>query len=53
MHLNITIILMRIENVPPQNDLEFFLSASHWLDAYVSPFDHHLEALEIAIKDIL
>jgi TIR domain len=47
------IIPMRIENVPPARSLEYFLSTSHWLDAFPAPIDHHLEILVETVASTL
>jgi outer membrane biosynthesis protein TonB len=49
----VTVIPMRIENVAPQDDLEFFLGAPHWLDAFTPPLERHLEHLVSAIHALL
>ena len=46
----IIIIPFRIENVTADGNLEFFLAASHWLDAYTPPLDPHLNRLSDAIR---
>ena len=45
VHNKLQIVPFRIENVTPAKSLEYFLSAPHWLDAFSSPVDHHLEYL--------
>ena len=47
------LIPMRIENVPPARSLEYFLSTSHWLDAFPPPIDHHLEILVETVASTL
>jgi hypothetical protein len=44
---------VRIEDVLPGEDLEYFLGTPHWLDAFHPPFEQHLDALVSAIKEIL
>lgn len=44
---------IRIEDVLPSDDLEYFLSSSHWLDATTPPFDKHLEDLAIRVQALL
>jgi hypothetical protein len=40
---SIIIIPVRLEDVMPARSLEFFLSTSHWMDAFPPPFENHLE----------
>lgn len=39
------IIPLRVEDVMPSRSLEYFLSASHWLDAFPPPLRQHLGPL--------
>lgn len=39
------ILTVRIENVMPTGDLEYYLSNAQWLDAFEGPIESHLEAL--------
>ena len=41
----VTIIPMRIEDVVPQQAMEYFLDSIHWLDAITPPLAQHLEQL--------
>jgi hypothetical protein len=47
------IVQFRIENVRMNDDLEYFLSTPHWLDALTPPLENHLRKLEISIKTLL
>lgn len=47
------IIQFRIEDVHLNDDLEYFLSTPHWLDALTPPLENHLRRLEISIKTLL
>ena len=47
------IIPMRIEDVLPEDDLEYFLGTPHWLDAFTPPLEHHLEKLAATIHEVL
>src|SRR3954451_7401738 len=47
------IIQFRIEDVRLNNDLEYFLSTPHWLDALTPPWENHLRKLEISVKTLL
>jgi hypothetical protein len=46
----VVIIPFRIEDAKPTKDLEFFLSAEHWLDAMEPPIDHHFRRLGDVIE---
>jgi hypothetical protein len=50
-HLHI--IQFRIEDVLLNDDLKYFLSTPHWLDALTPPLETHLRKLEGAIKKLL
>jgi hypothetical protein len=47
------IIQFRIEDVHLNDDLEYFLSTPHWLDALTPPLENHLRRLETSIKTLL
>ena len=47
------IIQFRIEDVRLNDDLEYFLSTPHWLDALAPPLENHLRRLETSIKTLL
>lgn len=47
------VLQFKIENVAPNDDLKYFLSAPHWLDALTSPLERHLERLVPAIKALM
>lgn len=47
------IIQFRIEDVRLNDDLEYFLSTPHWLDALTPPLENHLRKLEGSIKKLL
>jgi hypothetical protein len=49
----IPIIPFRIENVPPQRGLEYFLSLPNWLDAFDPPLEQHLSRLAHASQNLL
>src|SRR5438046_2860255 len=50
-HLHI--VQFRIEDVIPNDDLEYYLSTPHWLDALVPPLENHLERLKGSVKALL
>ncbi len=43
----------RIEDVALTDDLRYFLSSPHWLDALTPPLSNHIARLEVAIKELL
>lgn len=47
------IIRFRIEDVALTDDLRYFLSSPHWLDALTPPLSTHIKRLELAIKELL
>src|ERR1700719_3125562 len=50
-HLHI--VQFRIENVLPNEDLEYYLSAPHWLDALSPPLEKNLQRLGASVKALL
>jgi len=50
---DIDIIQFRIENVELTPSLRFFLSTRHWIEAYTTPLDEHIEKLANVIKSKL
>ena len=50
-HLHI--VQFRIEDVRPNDDLTYFLSTPHWLDAMTPPMEMHLQRLVASIKTLL
>lgn len=42
---DVVVVPFRIEDVKPSKDMEYFLSATHWLDAITPATDKHLAAL--------
>src|SRR5205807_1757583 len=47
-HLHI--VQFRIADVLPNDDLEYYLSTPHWLDALTPPLEGHLGRLQTSIK---
>jgi hypothetical protein len=47
------IVQFRIDSVVPNDDLEYYLSGPHWLDALTPPMQRHLETLQGSIKSLL
>jgi TIR domain-containing protein len=50
-HLHI--VQFRIQDVLPNDDLEYYLSAPHWLDALAPPLENHLERLKDSVNALL
>jgi TIR domain len=50
-HLHI--IQFRIDDVRPNDDLTYFLSTPHWLDALTPPLEKHAQRLVAAVKTLL
>jgi hypothetical protein len=50
-HLHI--VQLRIEEVRPNDDLTYFLSTPHWLDALTPPLENHLQRLVVAVQALL
>jgi TPR repeat protein len=49
----VPVVPLRIEDVMPQGDLEYFLSSSHWMDAITPPVERHLDELSHKLKSLL
>ena len=49
----VTIMPLRVEDVQPSKSIEFFIIASHWLDALTPPLEAHLGRLAETIKGLL
>ena len=47
------IIRFRIEDVALTDDLRYFLSTPHWLDALTPPLSKHIARLQLAIQELL
>src|SRR5881394_2062649 len=47
------IVQFRIDPVTPSDDLEYYLSGPHWLDAVTPPLENHLEQLKNSMKALL
>ncbi len=49
----IKIIPVRIDDSDLSNDMEYFISSSHWLDATSPPIEKHIDKIENAVKGML
>lgn len=47
------IVQFRIDAVAPSDDLEYYLSGPHWLDAVTPPLENHLAQLQASVKALL
>jgi hypothetical protein len=46
-------IPIRLEDVPPSENLEYFISVRHWLDALTPPLEKHLAKLADTVEILL
>ena len=51
--LGLPILPFRIHDIAPSPALEYFVSASHWLDALTRPMEAHLNRLSTAVAVLL
>ena len=49
----IPVVPVRIENVMPHGDLEYFLSSAHWMDAITPPLERHFDQLAAQLQALL
>src|SRR5205814_588565 len=49
----VPIIPFRIEDVVPTEEMEYFISSSHWLDALTPPLEAHLNKLASSISSLI
>src|SRR5437870_1760618 len=47
------IVQFRIEDIVPNDDLEYYHSSPHWLDALSPPLERHLDRLQASVKALL
>jgi hypothetical protein len=45
------VVPFRIEDVPPSDDLAYYLGPLHWLDALTAPLERHIERLVHALAE--
>jgi hypothetical protein len=50
---HVPIIRLRIEDIPLSDDLRYYLSTPHWLDALTHPLSKHIPPLVAAVKELL
>src|SRR3954452_1067749 len=49
----VPIVRLRLEDIPLSDDLRYYLSTPHWLDALSHPLSKHIPPLVAAIKELL
>src|ERR1700738_2169348 len=49
----VQIVRLRIEDIPLSDDLRYYLSTPHWLDALTHPLSKHIPPLLAAVKELL
>jgi hypothetical protein len=50
---HVPIIRLRIEDIPLSDDLRYYLSTPHWLDALTHPLSKHIPPVAAAIRELL
>ena len=50
---HVPIVRLRIEDIPLSDDLRYYLSTPHWLDALTHPLSKHIPPLVAAVKELL
>jgi uncharacterized protein len=50
VHRGLVIIPVRVQDVQPSGDFEYFLGTPHWLDAVSLPFEQHLDKIADSAK---
>jgi len=53
VHFGVAVLPMRIENVSPTGDLDYFLAMPQWFNAFADPIESHLEALVDVIRKVV
>lgn len=53
VHHGLSIITLRLEDVPLSNQLEYYISDVHWLDATSPPLEPHMNRLSKVVKMLL
>lgn len=53
VHNHLHVVQLRIEDADLSDDLEYFLSTPHWLEAITPPLEAHLERLTCSIQSLL
>ena len=50
---DVVVVPFRIDNATPSRDMEYFLSATHWLDALTPEMNKHMDDLNSIVKSII
>jgi len=50
---HLPIVRLRMEDIPLSDDLRYYLSTPHWLDALTAPLSKHIPPLVAAVKELL
>ena len=50
---HVPIVRLRIEDIPLSDDLRYYLSTPHWLDALTHPLSKHIPPVAAAIRELL
>jgi hypothetical protein len=53
VHNEVPIIPFRVEDVAPNESLEYFISTPHWLDAFTPPLEAHVQRLRDSIEGLM
>jgi hypothetical protein len=53
LNKEVPIVPLRIEQITPGKNLEYFLGTPHWLDAVTPPFEQHLQFIAQSVKALL
>ncbi len=53
VHRGIPIAPLRVDDAMPTEDLEYFLSSSHWMDALTPPMEKHLREFAQSVRGLL
>ena len=49
----IPIIPFRLDDIAPNESLEFFISSPHWMDAFTPPLEGHIQQLSATLTQLL
>ena len=50
VHKGVAVVPVRVEDITPSGNLEYFLATPHWLDAFTRPFEQHLDYIAESTK---
>jgi formylglycine-generating enzyme required for sulfatase activity len=53
VHRDIPIVPLRVEDVMPEGDLEYFLSSNHWIDLFPGPTANHLPRIQSTVRSLV